>query len=1082
MPILHFNSIYLSCFSFFLSFFRVLVRESSSGGLVRAVLEIRAVTAADAGEYTCRATNPHGHHAQMYEIAIIEPPTAPSGVSVTDVTSRSARISWSLPQPAAVTIQYRAAEEESWAVHGRNVSVGQWASSHVLSGLTPYQAYAVRLMAHNDLGVSQPSHMHVFTTLEEAPSGAPRDVRLAAGGPRSLIVTWRPPSPNLLHGTLRGYTIAIRRQNLQGHLTFITRPASVPKDADGFEQYQVRGLIPATLYEVAVRAFTRAGPGPLSTPRIVDSTSHDAPSCPPAGVSCRGSGRGVVRVWWSQPPTHCSQTPVAGYTIVATPTTHTHHPSDSTKWEVNTTNLEKNLDSLPPATNISVRVKAFNNVGYSPSNKPVFCVTEDDIPGAPGKVQVTVTGPRKVLVTWVPPQPPTGNILHYTLYSVKDDQVRDRDVVGAAGSESTWRELRDLAPSSRIEVWVTATTAAGEGNPSPRLTALLKPTATHAPVALGGGRTWRVGAGAGVTLGCRGRGKPAPSIVWSRGGQTITSGQFTQLLPGGDLHLTGVRETANYTCKVSNTMGVDSLTHHVIVVTMPPPPTLSLAYATHDALNLTIVPTGDGGAPILGYTVHHRGRAGEWVETEVDPGVESAAVRGLPCGAPHHLYLTAWNSHGTSPPSPVLEVSTHGAPPGRPNPAKIVEVNATCVTLRLYAWPESGCPVTHWKVEQGSEDPAVLWTPLHAHVTRDMTDLGLCDLTSASRHLLRLTASSTAGDTTVVYRVTTRDHTGGSIAAESVQEVQVSGPPGVGGWLDAHVVAGVVSALLLAAALIICVCVAVRRRRYGGYSRQGESLDNKGGGEDDNARNSELTRAHLYSPTPTKKPRGSLASLKTQDDASDPYEICPYATFSVGSSEGTLEYGLSLHALTPRDCLDLPAAHSDRHPHEAPGYAHPPRQRAQSHYKETELAYISNRSRGEYITRPKSIPGSQPTPAPTPAPTPTPIPNTGATETRAWAEDPRKDTRSRPHRSRSRNRADSVRRDSSTESNDASSPVQQRHYQQPQHHHHPLPQPQPQHQGQGQQPQPQQAPQGTGPTGPIVRVGPHPLPPVRHAR
>lgn len=57
----------------------------------------------------------------------------------------------------------------------------------------------------------------------------------------------------------------------------------------------------------------------------------------------------------------------------------------------------------------------------------------------------------------------------------------------------------------------------------------------------------------------------------------------------------------------------------------------------------------------------------------------------------------------------------------------------------------------------------------------------------------------------------------GSIAAESVQEVQVSGPPGVGGWLDAHVVAGVVSALLLAAALIICVCVAVRRRRYGGY-------------------------------------------------------------------------------------------------------------------------------------------------------------------------------------------------------------------------------------------------------------------------
>lgn len=49
-----------------------------------------------------------------------------------------------------------------------------------------------------------------------------------------------------------------------------------------------------------------------------------------------------------------------------------------TSWEVSTTNLEKNLDSLPPATNFSIRVKAFNDVGFGPSNKPVFCVTEDD--------------------------------------------------------------------------------------------------------------------------------------------------------------------------------------------------------------------------------------------------------------------------------------------------------------------------------------------------------------------------------------------------------------------------------------------------------------------------------------------------------------------------------------------------------------------------------------------------------------------------------------------------------------------------------------------------------------------------------
>ncbi|XP_068201363.1 cell adhesion molecule Dscam2-like isoform X2 [Palaemon carinicauda] len=1093
---------------------RVSIRETGGGGMLRTVLEIRSVTSGDAGTYTCRADNPHGHSAQIFTLAIIEPPVAPSDVTVSDVTSRSALLSWTLFQPAAVTIQYRAAEEESWAVHGRNVSVGQWASSHILTGLNPYKAYAVRLMAHNDLGVSQPSHMHVFTTLEEAPSGAPTDVQVAPGGPRSLVVRWRPPEHHTTHGPLRGYTLALRQQNLQGHLTYISRPATMSAGASGSEKYEVMGLSPASLYEVAVRAFNRAGPGPLSSPRIVQATGHDAPSCPPGGVSCRGSGRGGVRVWWSPPPTHCTNAPVSGYTILATPTTHLHRSESDNRWEVNTTNLEKNLDSLPPATNISVRVKAFNDVGASPPNNPVFCVTEDDVPGPPVRVRVIVTGSTSVLVTWSPPQPPSGDILHYTLYSARDDQVAVRDVVGAAGSEATWRELNNLSPATRVQVWVTATTVAGEGNSSPRMTAMPSATPKHAPIAVGGGQVWRVGMGAGVTLGCRGIGTPPPVLTWIKGpGHLISNGQYTQLLPGGDLHLTGVRESSNYTCRVTNSEGSDSLTHQVIVITTPEPPKLTLAYATYDSLNLSITPSRDGGAPILGYTLHHRGRAGEWAEMSAEPGTVSVVVRGLACGAPYHLYLTAWNTQGTSTPSPVLIANTQGKSPGRPEPGNLVEVNTTCVILRLYAWPEMGCPITHWKVDLGSEADSNLWQPLHSHVDRDTTDLGLCDLSSTSWHLLRLTAVSTAGETSVVYRVATRDHTGGSMTAESVQEVMLGSASGVGGWLDAHVVAGVVSALLLATALIICVCVAFRRRRYGGY-RQGESLDNKGGGEDDNARNCEITRSHLYSPTPTKKPRGSLASLKTQDDTSDPYEICPYATFSpsgvplsVGSSEATLEYGLSLHAMTPRDCLDHPAAHSDhRHALEAPTYGHASRQRSQSHYKETEIAYISNnRGRGgsgggggggggEYASRPKSISGPQPTPAPTPTPA------SGASEQGDWNDEGRKDTRGRPHRSRSRSRAETTRRDSSTESNDASSPVQQRqHYQHPQittphHHQHPqqLPpqHPQAQQQQQQQQPQPQQPQQQQQqppPTAVVIPVAagrgrPHPLPPVRLAR
>ena len=119
-------------------------------------------------------------------------------------------------------------------------------------------------------------------------------------------------------------------------------------------------------------------------------------------------------------------------------------------------------------------------------------------------------------------------------------QVEMRDLVGAGGSEATWRELSGLTEASRIQVWVTATTVAGEGSQSPRLTAIPKPTPSYAPIVVGGaGRKWRVGVGSGVTLGCRGLGTPTPTVSWTKGGTTLSSGPLTQLLPGGDLHLTG---------------------------------------------------------------------------------------------------------------------------------------------------------------------------------------------------------------------------------------------------------------------------------------------------------------------------------------------------------------------------------------------------------------------------------------------------------------------------------------------------------------------------------------------------------------
>nr|XP_053635394.1 uncharacterized protein LOC128690684 [Cherax quadricarinatus] len=125
-----------------------------------------------------------------------------------------------------------------------------------------------------------------------------------------------------------------------------------------------------------------------------------------------------------------------------------------------------------------------------------------------------------------------------------------------------------------------------------------------------------------------------------------------------------------------------------------------------------------------------------------------------------------------------------------------------------------------------------------------------------------------------------------------------------------------------------------------------------------------------------------------------------------------------------------------------------------------KISYISTRNRGEYVSRPKSIPGAKP-------PKPTPVPAASTAIQSAWDEDSIKDTRSRPHRSRSLTREEATRRDSSTESNNISSPVQQR-----QHYQHQKSPSEQYHQHHMQQQQLTQQQQQTG------NEGPHLLPPA----
>ena len=69
------------------------------------------------------------------------------------------------------------------------------------------------------------------------------------------------------------------------------------------------------------------------------------------------------------------------------------------------------------------------------------------------------------------------------------------------------------------QVWVTASTSAGEGQASPRVNTILRASPNAAPVALGASSTQHVPVGASLSLPCRAHGGPEPQ--WTLDGSPV---------------------------------------------------------------------------------------------------------------------------------------------------------------------------------------------------------------------------------------------------------------------------------------------------------------------------------------------------------------------------------------------------------------------------------------------------------------------------------------------------------------------------------------------------------------------------------
>nr|CAD7393491.1 unnamed protein product [Timema cristinae] len=344
-----------------------------------------------------------------------EPPEAPGRVEVLEVASRWVSVAWGAPYSGHAPISHYVVqfhEDELGDSPWSNVTVGGGSRTARLGALRPATSYTIRLLAVNDVGAGPPSESTMAVTLQE-------DVVAEPTSSESILIRWKPPLVSYSHGEILGYQVAFRE------VSSATPGAQQVRSVRGRNRLEVTlpSLRQYTRYEVSVRAFNLVGSGP-SSPQLYVTTLEGVPDMPPQDLRCTALTSQSVRVRWEPPPLERRNGVVEGYKVFYkhanprqgnnTSTTTSFCACDfpitaggSPDVEVKkTTNLETNLHGLTKFTNYSVRVLGFTAAGEGVRSSPIYCTTEEDVPGAPEQVKALAMTSDSIMVAWTRPSEP----------------------------------------------------------------------------------------------------------------------------------------------------------------------------------------------------------------------------------------------------------------------------------------------------------------------------------------------------------------------------------------------------------------------------------------------------------------------------------------------------------------------------------------------------------------------------------------------------------------------------------------------------------------------------------------------------
>ena len=220
-----------------------------------------------------------------------------------------------------------------------------------------------------------------------------------------------------------------------------------------------------------------------------------------------------------------------------------------------------------------------------------------------------------------------------------------------------------------------------------------------------------------------------------------------QIFPNGSLNVQRLTESdqGDYTCTVGSNFGSDQIMYELIVQIPPVPPEIQVANVTFDAVLLTWRGIRSRKQPVLGYTINFRREHGQWRRTDTHPLTDYMWLdTDMMCGSNYTIYMTAYNHIGHGHPSGVVYARTRGRVPDIPNPARLMEVNKTLITVHLDAFGTGGCPILYFVIEY-RRDIQPKYTMVANNISPRKGSYTIRGLDPGTQYFIKVTAHNTAG-------------------------------------------------------------------------------------------------------------------------------------------------------------------------------------------------------------------------------------------------------------------------------------------------------------------------------------------------